>query len=367
MHLSRIPSGLRYYIGAEARLRRSVEDCAISVFDGWSYEEIVTPTVDYYSLFEQGMGAEAHRAFRFTDTDGHLIALRPDVTSSVARAAATLLGARPRPLRLCYAAPVFRQRPQSHAEWRRESTQLGCELIGAGSSYADLEVLVIAAETLKRLGLDGEFCITLNSVEVFNGIAEQLALDGDARERMRSLIDVRDAASLRQFLDTFGAGLKDRDVFARLTQLSGKREILDKGRSVITNPRSMAALDALDNLWVVIKSLGLSDSFEIDLGDVSGLDYYTGLVFKIYIRGAGVRVGRGGRYDRLTARVGRAEPAIGFVLDLDALTEVLSRRNSDIAREDARGMAEIRGHSEMETFAEATRRRASNERVRVAL
>src|SRR5260370_4776414 len=290
MHLSRIPSGLRYYIGAAARLRRTVEDCAISVFDGWSYEEIVTPTVDYYSLFAQGMGAEAHRA-----------------------------------LRLCYAAPVFRQRPQSHAEWRRESTQLGCELIGAGSSHADLEVLVITAEILKRLGLDGGFRITLNSVEVFNGIAEELALDGDARERMRSLIDVRDAASLRQFLDTFGAGLKDRDVFARLTQLSGKREILDQGRAAMTNPRSVAALDALEHLWVVIESLGLSDSFEIDLGDVSGLDYYTGLVFKIYIRGAGVRVGRGGRYDRLTASVGRAEPAIGLVLDLVSLTELLSR------------------------------------------
>jgi ATP phosphoribosyltransferase regulatory subunit HisZ len=80
-----------------------------------------------------------------------------------------------------------------------------------------------------------------------------------------------------------------------------------------------------------------------------------------------VRVGRGGRYDRLTASVGPAEPAIGFVLDLDALTEVLSRRTSDIGFEDASGMTEIRGHNEIETFAEATRRRASNERVRVAL
>jgi ATP phosphoribosyltransferase regulatory subunit len=124
---------MRYYIGAEARLRRTIEDTAMSVFAAWSYEEVITPSVDYYDLFEQGMGqSEAQRGFRFTDNDGRLLALRPDVTSSVARMAATLLSERPRPLRFCYAAPVFRQQPQSHAEWRRENTQLGCELIGVG-------------------------------------------------------------------------------------------------------------------------------------------------------------------------------------------------------------------------------------------
>ena len=86
--LSRIPTGMRYYFGPEARLRRTVEETAMNIFDGWSYEEITTPTVDYYSLFEHGMGrVEAHRAFRFTDTDGRLLALRPDVTSAAARAA----------------------------------------------------------------------------------------------------------------------------------------------------------------------------------------------------------------------------------------------------------------------------------------
>ncbi|MEA2174300.1 MAG: histidyl-tRNA synthetase, partial [Blastocatellia bacterium] len=69
--LSRIPGGLRYYFGAEARLRRTVEDTVMAVFDGWSYEEITTPSIDYYALFERGMGQdEAERAFRFMDTDG---------------------------------------------------------------------------------------------------------------------------------------------------------------------------------------------------------------------------------------------------------------------------------------------------------
>src|SRR5216684_5658141 len=113
--LSKIPAGMRYYSGAEARLRRAIENTLVSIFDGWSYEEITTPTVDYYSLFEHAMGrSQAHHAFRFSDTDGRMLAIRPDVTSLVARAAATLFAECNRPLRLCYVASVFHQTPRSH-------------------------------------------------------------------------------------------------------------------------------------------------------------------------------------------------------------------------------------------------------------
>jgi ATP phosphoribosyltransferase regulatory subunit len=302
---------MRYYIGAEARLRRRIEDAAMSVFESWSYEEVITPTVDYYDLFEQGMGqTEAQRGFRFTDNDGRLLALRPDVTSSVARIAATLLADRPRPLRFCYAAPVFKQQPQSHAEWRRENTQLGCELIGSGGVEADLEVLRLAAEILLRLDLQSTYCITINHVEIFNGIAAQLDLDRPAREQLRRLIDTRETA------------------FLQLPQLTGKRDVLQAAREVIRNDRSLTALNMLEDLWFEIESLGLQNEFEIDLGDVPSLDYYTGLTLKIFVHGAGGSVGRGGRYDRLTGNFGRAEPAVGFVLNLDALTEVVGRRMS---------------------------------------
>jgi len=316
---------MRYYIGAEARLRRMVEDVAMSVFEGWNYEEVITPSVDYYDLFEQGMGQrEAQRGFRFTDNDGRLLTLRPDVTSSVARMAATLLAERPRPLRFCYAASVFRQQTQSHAEWRRENTQLGCELIGTGGKPADLEVLRLAAEILSRLNLESRYCITINNVEIFNGVAAQMSLDTPAREQLRRLIDTREADELQRFLTTYGNG--ETRVFAQPTQLIGKRNVIEAARCAIANQRSVAALDSLDELWTEIESLGLEDSFEIDLGDVSSLDYYTGLSLKVFVHGAGASVGRGGRYDGLTGSFGRAEPAVGFVLNLDALTEVLGRK-----------------------------------------
>ena len=324
--VSRIPAGMRYYIGAEARLRRRIEDAAMSVFESWSYEEVITPSVDYYDLFEQGMGqSEAQRGFRFTDNDGRLLALRPDVTSSVARIAATLLADRPRPLRFCYAAPVFKQQPQSHAEWRRENTQLGCELIGGGVN-GDLEVLRLAAEILSRLDLQSTYCITINHVEIFNGLAAQMELDTPAREQLRRLIDTRENEELQRFLRDYSA--HDGRAFSQLAQLTGKRDVLQAAREVIRNDRSLAALKALEDLWTEIESHGLQNDFEIDLGDVPSLDYYTGLTLKIFVHGAGASVGRGGRYDGLTGNFGRAEPAVGFVLNLDALTEVVGRRMS---------------------------------------
>lgn len=315
---------MRYYIGAEARLRRTVEDVAMSVFGAWNYEEVITPSVDYYDLFEQGMGQrEAQRGFRFTDNDGRLLALRPDVTSSVARMAATLLADRPRPLRFCYAAPVFRQQTPSPAEWRRENTQLGCELIGVGGKPADLEVLRLAAEILSRLNLRSRHCITINNVEIFNGVAANLNLEAAAREQLRRLIDTREAAELRRFLQPYDD--EEARAFLEPTHLTGKRDVIVTARKTISNSRSQAALNELEELWVEIESLGLESTFEVDLGDVSSLDYYTGLSLKIFVDGAGSSVGRGGRYDGLTGSFGRAEPAVGFVLNLDALTEVLGR------------------------------------------
>jgi len=306
-------------------MRRIIEAKALAVFESWSYEEITPPTIDYYSLFEQGMGDEARNSVRFMDTDGELLALRPDVTSSVARAAVTLLKQRERPLRLWYVAPVFRQHAKSQAEFRREFTQIGCELFGVSGAEADLEMLSIAGEVLDCLGLGNDFVITLNDVEVFNGVAENLKLDSPQRLVMREFIDSRNATDLEQFLLQF-ASPEESARFAELIQLSGKSEVFAAARRVITNQRSRAALDRLERTWAVTESRSLSDRFEVDLGDVSELDYYTALNFKIYLPGAGLCVGGGGRYDHLTAKLGKPEPAIGFVIDLDALTPLLLAR-----------------------------------------
>lgn len=374
--LSKIPNGMRYYFGAEARLRRAVEDEVMRVFDGWGYEEIAAPTVDYYGLFERGMGiAEARRAFRFTDTDGSLLALRPDLTSTVARAAATLFAARTRPLRFCYAATVFRQQPRSRAEWRRQSRQLGCELIGSAGIGADVETLLIAAEALDKLGLRQNCRVTLNHAGVFNGLVSSLNLDDVAHERARQLIDTRDTGELEKFLSERMTNSATLELACLLAGRSGARDTLADTRRAAaamkaegeTDGDVLAALDALQKLWGMIEELGLADNFDVDLADVSGLDYYTGLVFRVYVEGAGARVGSGGRYDNLTANFGQPEPAIGFVLDLDALSEALARAESFRQANGVASPTLIEGAAETETFREAMRRRAAGERVKAQI
>jgi ATP phosphoribosyltransferase regulatory subunit len=365
--LSRIPSGLRYYSAQDAQVRRMIEETAMSVFDGWSYEEIITPTVDYYSLFEVGMGQlEAQRAFRFNDGDGPLLALRPEVTSGIARAAATLFARDDRPLRFCYASPVFRQQSPSHWRGRRESTQIGCELLGHNSTAADIEMLVIVTEVLTRLGLGERFVITLSDVEIFNGIVEQLGLDFEARAQLRHLIDIRAIADLECFLAAH-ASVEECAAFADLIQISGKEEIFEKARRVVTNPRSCVALEDLEGLWTILESLEISRHFEIDLGDVSRLDYYTGLTFTVFVEGFGARIGSGGRYDNLTARFGKAEPAVGFVLDLDALAERLKDREEFVStqRED-RAFLKLTNNDVASLFGKAMALRDSDERVKIS-
>jgi len=355
---------MRYYLGAEARLRRSVEDTAMSVFEGWSYEEVLTPTVDYYALFEQGMGsAEAQASFRFTDNDGRMLSLRPDITSSVARVAATLLADNKRPLRLCYAAPVFRQQQQSHAEWRRENTQLGCELIGTNTGAADMEVLLVAAEILQRIGLTDLFRITINDVSVFDGLLAELNFDDDSREKLRKLVDTRDQTEIQQFLAVRSVPSELSHSLLKLALSTGRENVLDEASANVRNSQSLTALGRIKSLWGVIESLGMQDCFEIDLADVSGLNYYTGLSFKVFVRGIGYRVGRGGRYDSLTANFGKPEPAVGFVLNLDSLVEVLGRQTQ--AKADARQPKAIETSDLAATFREVVKRRALQESVRV--
>ena len=241
--------------------------------------------------------------------------------------------------------------------------QIGGELLGANSSVADMEILAIVCEVLECLDLDRHCSITLNDVDVFNGIAEELKLKPEARNEMRELVDARNAADLERFLAGYSAAA-DSQAFAQLIQLSGKRKTLSDARRLITNARSQSALDRLERLWSVIESLDLADRFEIDLGDVSRLDYYTGLTFKIYVSGAGARVGSGGRYDGLTASFGRAEPAVGFVLELGALTEVLLARAYESSLiQDPAAATPLTGGDLRDLFANARAKRALAERI----
>jgi len=318
--LTKIPAGVQYFFDDEVKLRRYVEQQAMKVFAGWSYDEIILPMFDYHDLFARGMGEEkAERTYRFVDRDGALLALRPELTSLVARTVATRFIKRERPVRLCYSGEVFRyDEPTERAA--REFHQLGVEHIGEPDIVADIEVLLVAAEVLTALGLDG-FRIALSHVDFFNGVAEFLKLDGAERARLRELIDRRNSIAVEEFLQARAASVEQsrRADFSRLIQIAGKQDVIRRALEILINERSRAAVEHLDKIYSTLVSLGLGENFDVDLGDAGGLEYYTGLTFKIYVPDCGAEIGGGGRYDNLIANFGKPEPAVGFSIALDGL------------------------------------------------
>ncbi|MCI0525680.1 MAG: ATP phosphoribosyltransferase regulatory subunit [Acidobacteria bacterium] len=323
--LTKIPAGVQYFFDDEVKLRRYLERRAMDVFTGWSYDEIILPMFDYHDLFARGMGEEnAERTYRFVDRDGALLALRPELTTLVARTVATRFIKRERPVRLCYSGEVFRyDEPTERAA--REFHQLGVEHIGEPDIVADIEVLLVATEVLTALGLDG-FRIALSHVDFFNGVADFLRLDDADRAELRELIDRRNSLALEEFLRRHAAHIEQerRAGFSRLIQIAGKRDAIQRAQGILLNERSRAAVDHLDRIYSTLAALGLEENFDIDLGDTGGLEYYTGLTFKVYVPDLGVEIGGGGRYDNLISNFGKSEPAVGFSLSLDGLVDAIS-------------------------------------------
>lgn len=337
--LTKIPAGVQYFFDDEVRLRRFVEQRAMEVFAGWSYDEIILPMFDYHDLFARGMGAErAEKTYRFVDRDGALLALRPELTSLVARTVATRFLHRARPIRLCYSGEVFRyDEPTERAA--REFHQLGIEHIGEPTMAADIEILLVVAEVLTTLGIN-DYRIALSHTDFFSGVANALELAADNRAKMRELIDRRQQFALNEFLQQHAPRMntEKRASFIALTQIAGKASAISQARAILANDVSRTAIDKLEEIYSTLTALGLSDYFDIDLGDTGGQEYYTGLTFRIFVAGWGSEIGGGGRYDNLISNFGAPEPAVGFSLSLDGLVSALVRHdNSTIAlrREDS--------------------------------
>jgi len=354
--LSTVPPGVQYFLDDEVALRRSIERDVVGVFSGWGYTEIDLPIFDAYDLFALGMGDEvASRTYRFTARDGTTVALRPDLTSLVARTVATRLRARQRPLRLAYTGEVFRADEPRRGR-QHEFHQLGIEHVGWASPESDIEVLLVALEALTVLGLD-DARVVVGHAGFFRGIVERLGLAQEAVAELRTLVDRRQSAAVERFLAPF-ASAGECAAFARLITLAGGMCVVDDARALVTNPRSVASLGELTAILTTLGELGLERCISVDLGDVAGLGYYTGMMFSIYVPGWGLPLGSGGRYDGLLAKFGTDEPAVGFSLSLDWLAGAIAARGLDASRRRTSAPVILEAGSELgRLFADAKRLR----------
>jgi ATP phosphoribosyltransferase regulatory subunit len=358
--LVQVPPGVQCFIGNEARRRRGIEEKVIAVFEGWDYEEIIPPLFDYADVFASQ--ALLPKTYSFVGRDGSLLALRPDFTSLLAKIAAGRLADRPAPMRLYYSGEVLRYEPP-RAGRQSELYQMGLEHLGGDARAADAEVLAIAAECLDVLGVR-DFVLALGHVGVFGGLLAGAPLDGATLERLRERVEAKDAVGVRAALPPGVVPPGVGEALVRLTTFSGDASVLaDAERALAFCPPARAAVVEMKQVVDALQSAGLGDRLAIDLGEVRGLDYYTGLVFRAYAPGLGLEVGGGGRYDTLLARFGRPMPAVGFMLGLDRLALLLDRQGAPTGAAPAR--AEVVGGSGLgKGLQRAREKRAAGVRVR---
>jgi ATP phosphoribosyltransferase regulatory subunit len=312
--IAAIPPGALDLSGEAVRRRRSLQRATMAALEKAGYEELIPPTFEYEDTFVRAGGPEiAERLVRFPDRDGRILALRYDFTASLARVAATTFADATGALRLCYSGKVFRQDPERGGR-PREMLQVGAELLGQSDLAADIEIVRLTLTLLSAAGLK-DFQINLGHVGVL--AAGLAALEEPLRADVRRWIDRKDRGSLREALKNLSG---DAQALMTLPFVIGRRDALDEASS----SAPAASRTGLDHLLALDAALTTSERAHIvyDLGEVRGLDYYTGIHFELYIAGAGRAAGAGGRYDELMARFGRPMPAVGVALDLDTIAEV---------------------------------------------
>jgi ATP phosphoribosyltransferase regulatory subunit len=324
---TQIPPGTQILIGRAARRRRALEQVICSVFEGWSYEEIVPPIFDYYDVFIKGMGTGLEeQIYRFIDRDGNILALRPEFTSLVAKTVVTRLNKAPRPLRLYYSGEVLRfEKPKGGRQ--REFAQIGIEHFGSKGKSSDIEILLIAVEAFERLGI-ADFQINLGSVDFFGGIMDRISLPEGQMTELKEVLSLKDRSGLEGLLSRLSLEQRRKDILRAIPHLTGGRNVIKEARGLIRNERSIQALDHLEEIYSVFEKLNLSRHLTIDLGEVQGFDYYTGILFRAYVPQLGFEVANGGRYDGLPATFGEDLPAVGFSFSLDRLEQIATPRLS---------------------------------------
>ncbi len=316
--LTQIPLGTQLLFGKAAKKRRRIERAIFSVFERWNYDEIIPPIFDYYDVFAKGMGAAFEDTlYRFIDREGNILALRPEFTSLVAKSVATRLADHPKPLRLCYCGEVLRyEAPRGGRQ--REFFQIGVEHIGGEHIQSDAEIILVAIESLKKLGIR-RFQINLGEIGYFSGIVERMNFSRDDLATIKTLVDLKDTVGLRSELERLALSEKRRNILLTLVHLTGNSDTLQTARQLVTNEKSLKALDHLEALLAELKKHKVEDHITIDLSEVRGQDYYTGTIFKVYVPGLGFEIGGGGRYDNLFKNFGCDFPSVGFSFSLERL------------------------------------------------
>jgi ATP phosphoribosyltransferase regulatory subunit len=325
-----LPVGVEETLPAEAVLIEKLRRRSLDLLDSWGYELVMPPLMEFLDSLLTGVGHGLEiETFKLTDqVSGKMMGVRADMTPQVARIDSHFLRNNDGPRRLCYFGPVLRTRPDCLG-CSRIPLQLGAELFGVKSSQADIEIVELLVEMLRSFGLEG-LHVDLGHMGIFLGLAESENLDTAAQDRLAEVIISRARDDVARVCDELAVSPQAREMFILMSSCSGEVDSLGKVVDQLANApeNSRAAIENLLNIASSLKQRLPGLRLYYDLAALKGQSYHNGLVFSVYLPGAGRAIASGGRYDDIGGVFGRARPATGFSLDLRAVSRLVSQENN---------------------------------------
>ncbi len=319
------PEGVRDIYNGECTQKLYIQDKIHNILKLYGYTDIQTPSFEFFDIFNKERGSVASQnMFKLFDREGNTLVLRPDMTPAIARCAAKYFEDESDAVRLCYSGNTFINNSRYQGRLK-ETTQTGCELIGDSSIEADAEMIAILVESVLSSGLT-DFQVEVGHIGYFKGLAMKAGLDSESEAEMRRIIRNKNIFRVGEIIESENIDRNSGEVFYKLPQLFGDVEVLDRAAFLTDNETSLAAVDHLKKLYELLKAYGVEKYVTFDLGMLSELDYYTGIVFKAYTYDVGEPIASGGRYDKLIGQFGKDKASVGFCITVDLLQQAMNRQ-----------------------------------------
>ncbi|GMB09090.1 ATP phosphoribosyltransferase regulatory subunit [Thermolongibacillus altinsuensis] len=324
------PLGMRDTLPNVYKAKRVLRETMMNEIERWGYEFIETPTLEYYETVGAASAILDQQLFKLLDREGHTLVLRPDMTAPIARLAASKLYMEGCPLRLAYAANVFRAQ-QREGGRPAEFEQVGVECIGDGTMNADAEVISLMISALKKVGLC-QFTVAIGHIGYVNALFFDILGNEKRVQTLRRFLYEKNYVGYREHVKSLALSSIDQDRLLQLLTLRGGEEAIDRAEELTQTEAGFKAVSELKQLWANLQKYGVTEEIKIDLSLISHMSYYTGVLFEVYAEKVGFLLGNGGRYDELLEKFQRSSPATGFSVRLDRLMEAIAERKREEKR-----------------------------------
>jgi ATP phosphoribosyltransferase regulatory subunit len=311
-----LPQAVEEVLPEQASAMEALRRDLLDLYRSWGYELVFPPLLEYSDSLLTGLGADLDLlTFKLTDQlTGRTLGIRADITPQVARIDAHSY-LKEGVSRLCYAGTTLHTRPKSLMA-SRCPVQIGAELYGDNSPEADIEIIGLMIDTLREAGVS-QMTIDIGHVGVYRAVFQALDLTDD--QALFDALQRKSAPDLSSALQ--GRPEADAQTIRALMNLHGDRSVLNQARELLGDlaPNALDAIDEIDVVLDALEAEGDGIDWYVDLSELRGLNYHTGLVFAAYAKGVGRALANGGRYDDIGEIFGRARAATGFAADLKTL------------------------------------------------